>query len=334
MAENLGELISYIRTRIFGLSLLDFSELMNQSSSALQRYENNDFGVKFNKNKHIKIKDLSEKIASIVFDEHKIIRKTKNFYINSNMTKIEYNIKEKLLNIYKTKNPSQIMQITKLESIDALNKEGLTEFLYTYFLYFIGMTVIEKASFSENYGFIKIVDTNKDRVSDYKKCLMEASGTVFITGTSMISLSEDSGDLLIEKATNGKVQLLILDPYWIEVNSQILTFLEYEEDRREFSFEIRNSIRKLNALKRKLPPSMKPNMTIKSYKTLFPYIITGYENKKENTGKMVVEITDYMPEKFRPRFTLQKNSHNNNLYNIIKKKFYSLWNNTNLTREV
>jgi hypothetical protein len=137
MYENLGELISYIRTKIFGLSLLDFSELMNQSSSALQRYENNDFGVKFNKNKHIKIKELSEKIAAIVFDEHKIIRKTKNFYVNSNITKIEYNIKKKLLSIYSTKNPDQIIQLSKLESIDSSTKEGLTEFLYTYFLYFI-----------------------------------------------------------------------------------------------------------------------------------------------------------------------------------------------------
>jgi hypothetical protein len=45
----------------------------------------------------------------------------------------------------------------------------------------------------------------------------------------MIHLSEDSGDILIEKAKHGNVKLLILDPDWIEKNNQILTFLDYEQ---------------------------------------------------------------------------------------------------------
>jgi hypothetical protein len=103
-----------------------------------------------------------------------------------------------------------------------LTKDGLTEFLYTFFLYYSGMDITENHIFKKttNY-FIKIVDTNKDRISDYKKCLIEAKGECFITGTSMIHLSEDSGDILIEKAKHGNVKLLILDPDWIEKNNQI-----------------------------------------------------------------------------------------------------------------
>jgi len=180
-------------------------------------------------------------------------------------------------------------------------------------------------------GIIKIVDTNKDRISDYKKCLLEAKGECFITGTSMVHLSEDSGEVLIRKAKTGNVKLLILDPDWIDKNSQLLTFLDNDSDRKEFSFEIRNSIRKLKAIRRRLDKSLSNKIILKKYSTIFPYIITGYENI--NHGKMVVEITDYLPESFRPRFTLQK-SKNNDFYNVIKRKFDSLWNNQELTREV
>jgi hypothetical protein len=47
-----------------------------------------------------------------------------------------------------------------------------------------------------------------------------------------------------------------------------------------------------------------PRLKIKTYSAIFPYIITGFDNGE--TGKSVVEITDYIPEKNRPRFTLHK----------------------------
>jgi len=331
---QLGEIIKFIRTKIFGLSLLDFSELMNFSSSTLQRYENEDFGKKFSSNNYIKLKDIAEKISNVVFDEYKIVRKTKKFYINNNITKIGFNtkIKSEFEISYLKHRPHCKENIEKLKAIDVSNKNGLSEFIYTFFLFCMGEDVIETTVFKKSDNdFIKIVDTAKDRISDYKNCLMEATGECFITGTSMVHLSEDSGDVLIEKVKNGYVKLLILDPDWIEKHSEILTFLDCEEDRKEFSYEIRNSIRKLKAIKRNLPDNLENKIIIKTYSTIFPYIVTGYENK--DYGKMVVEITDYVPERFRPRFTLHKNK-GNDLYDIIKRKVYSLWNNTILTKEV
>jgi AraC-like DNA-binding protein len=332
---SLGKIIKVIRVDIFGLSLLDFSELMNLSSSALQRYENDDFGVKFNKNKYIKLMDLSERIANAVFNDYRIMRKTKSLYMNSNITKMGFNIKIKeiLEKQFLNKNSNSKDKIYKLNNIDVSKETGLIEFIYTFFLFYLGIEVSENINFKKNSNtsFIKIVDTNKDRISDYKNCLTEAKGECFITGTSMVHLSEDSSDLLIEKAKKGIVNLLILDPDWIEKNSNLLTFIDNKEDRKEFNFEIKNSIRKLKALKRNLPDKVSNNITIKTYSTIFPYIITGYDNR--TYGKMVVEITDYLPEKNRPRLTLIKNE-GDNLYTIIKSKFYSLWNNSNLTKEV
>jgi len=331
---QLGKVIKFIRTEIFGISLLDFGELMNMSFSALQRYENGDFGKKFSNNKYIKLRDISEKLSSVVFDEYKIVRKSKNFYISNDVTKIGFNkkIKNELGILYSSSNLSCKENIDKLKNMDVSDKDSLTGFIYTFFLLYAGIEVIEDVVFKKSSSdFIKIVDTGKDRISDYKSCLMEAKGECFITGTSMVHLSEDSADILVDNVKFGCVKLLILDPDWIEKHNEILTFLDCEEDRKQFSYEIKNSIRKLKAIKRSLPEGLQNRIDIRTYSTIFPYIVSGYENKE--CGKMVVEITDYVPERFRPRFVLHKNK-GNDLYDIIKRKVYSLWNNTRLTKEV
>ncbi|TCP66445.1 helix-turn-helix domain-containing protein [Baia soyae] len=182
------------------------------------------------------------------------------------------------------------------------------------------------------YGITKLTNTSSDRILDYKSCLLEAEGDCFISGTSMIHLAEDSNDILRDKLYVGKIYLLILDPDWIKRNFSILTFIADEEDRKEFHYEIRNSIRKLNQLQRNLPLELIPRLKIKTYSTIFPYIITGFENGA--IGKLVVEITDYIPEKNQPRFTLHKTSGKDTMFEHVKNKFFSIWNNTAITKEM
>lgn len=47
-----------------------------------------------------------------------------------------------------------------------------------------------------DYGIVKCTASPIDRVPDYKRVFLEASGDIFVSGTSMISLSEDSAYLL------------------------------------------------------------------------------------------------------------------------------------------
>ncbi|MXQ53172.1 hypothetical protein [Shimazuella alba] len=71
---------------------------------------------------------------------------------------------------------------------------------------------------------------------------------------------EDSSDFL--KRSYGEVFLLILDPDWITSNFSIVTFLEDEEDRKDFHYEIRNSIRKQNQIRKSLPSELMPRLKI------------------------------------------------------------------------
>lgn len=182
-----------------------------------------------------------------------------------------------------------------------------------------------------DYGIIKLTDSPIDRIFDYKNCLLEAQGDCFISGTSMIHLTEDSSDIMKEKLRTGKLYLLILDPDWIKKNYSILTFID-EDAKQEFHYEIRNSIRKLNQLRKSLPQELIPRLKIKTYRTIFPYIITGFDNGE--TGKLVFEITDYIPEKNRPRFTLQKINGKKTFFEQVKSKFFSIWNNQSISKEI
>jgi hypothetical protein len=150
------------------------------------------------------------------------------------------------------------------------------------------------------------------------KIVCLAAGDCFISGTSMIHLTEDSSDILRDKLLTGDVYLLILDPDWIESNSCLLTFIQ--------------EIRKLNQLRKSLPQKLIPRLQIKTYSTVFPYIVTGFDNGE--TGKLVFEITDYIPEKNRPRFTLNKIKGQHTLFEQVKNKFFSIWNNQYISKEI
>lgn len=182
-----------------------------------------------------------------------------------------------------------------------------------------------------DYGIIKLTNSPIDRIFDYKNCLLEAKGDCFISGTSMIHLTEDSSEILKEKLQSGNLYLLILDPDWIEKHYAIITFID-EDARQDFHFEIRNSIRKLNQLRKSLPQKLVSRLKIKTYSTIFPYIMTGYDNGE--TGKIVFEITDYIPEKNRPRFTLEKINSQSAFFDQVKSKFFSIWNNQSISKEI
>ncbi len=136
----------------------------------------------------------------------------------------------------------------------------------------------------------------------------------------MISLSEDSAKVLQEKALVGAtLRLLLLDPDWAERHSDVLTFLPGDH-RHAFHLEIRNSLAKLGQLHRTLPEEAKSRLRVKGYSTIFPYIVTGYENGRE--GRCVVEINDHLSERNRPRFSVEGQSP---LFSIIIEKYKSLW---------
>ena len=172
-------------------------------------------------------------------------------------------------------------------------------------------------------GIVHLSFAKDDRIYEYKRCLMDASGEILISGTSLLHLAEDSLSILAKKLTTERVKILIMDPDWISNNTSLLTFLPTENARERFRHEIEASLDRLSTLDRR-------NLEVRCYSTVFPYILTGSRGKD---GRIVVEITDYIRSDTRPRFTLTPSSSGFGLFELVVQKFEELWG-SDLVREV
>lgn len=175
-------------------------------------------------------------------------------------------------------------------------------------------------------GLIKFTNSSSDRIFDYKNCLMQGRGDFFISGTSLLHISEDSSDILLDKIESGSnIKILAMDPSWIRDQWKVLTFLANDEDKKKFYLEIENSLSKISDVANRAKRYGDGRIELKLYSTFFPYIVTGYMDFEDRAGQLVVEITDYLPEKNRPRI-VAVNRHNNCPYSFVQQKFESLWN--------
>lgn len=181
-------------------------------------------------------------------------------------------------------------------------------------------------------GVVKATSSRDDRIADYKKCLLEATGRCFISATSAIHLAEDSADVLARKLSEGvKIDLLIMSPDWAKSSHRLFAWLS-PALQKKFHEEIRSSIEKLREMWRRLEPAAQANFRLKAYNTVFPLIITAYEDGTQ--GRMVAEITDMIAEPTRPRFTVLKNASEASHFLLFKEKYDSLWNNAQLAKYV
>lgn len=89
----------------------------------------------------------------------------------------------------------------------------------------------------------------EDRISEYKQCLVAATGEVLISGTTLLHITEDSLGLLAQKLEACSLRILLIDPDWIEQNANVLTFLRMEGARKRFRYEIDASIDRLRDLR-------------------------------------------------------------------------------------
>jgi transcriptional regulator with XRE-family HTH domain len=182
-----------------------------------------------------------------------------------------------------------------------------------------------------SHGIIKSTASPHDRVADYKQLFLAAYGDIFVSGISMISFSEDSAGLIPAMVQEGSnIRLLIIDPLWIRDNCHLLSFLPSVEAQQKFHLEVQNSIAKLRAVYESLPDESKERYCLKSYKTVFPYIVTGFRHK--DGGRCVVEITDFLPQRERPRFTLSA-VEQPSFFDMVSQKFEMLWR-SDLTQTV
>ena len=188
------------------------------------------------------------------------------------------------------------------------------------------LAVLLKGDFGAEAGIVKLSCQRDDRISDYKGCLLGATGEILVSGTSLLHITEDSLGLLAKKLETCTMRFVMMDPDWIERNAEVLTFLRIDGAKRRFRYEIDASIDRLRDLQSILSKGQRHSLRARAYSTIFPYILTGYLANDPGDSRIVVEITDYIPSEMRPRFTVVPSGSEQGLFEIVVAKFEELWN--------
>jgi hypothetical protein len=88
--KTFGHLLKIIRPDIFGLSLLDFGDIIGLSASSYQRFETNSFGKNFEKNKFFKLGSIAKSLSNTAFYESLIVRKSKIINLNRDIVRMSF----------------------------------------------------------------------------------------------------------------------------------------------------------------------------------------------------------------------------------------------------
>lgn len=138
---NVDSLIRYIREEILGLSLLKFGLAIDISHATCCRYENNDFGKNFQKNKKEKLRKLAESLARVLPSDmdlvHAAVGRGQDAYDAVRLGFCE-KIKSRLLTVYQESEFFNQSDFEYLSQLDLAVQENFIGFLYVMLMIFSG----------------------------------------------------------------------------------------------------------------------------------------------------------------------------------------------------
>jgi hypothetical protein len=181
---SLGNVFKVIRTEVFCMSLLDFGEMIGFSGSAWHRYENDNFGKTFAKNKINKLKCFSDIIVNSMFNYD--IKKFKN--------KISYKMKLKntLLNLYKKSSyfEESVFELLSCYPTDTI--EEINEFINIVLLAFENETeYIDTEFIKRRNDIINLISKNRKEIFEKETRLKR-----FSLGLSICDEDESTFDFI------------------------------------------------------------------------------------------------------------------------------------------
>jgi len=136
--HSVAEVLKIIRKEVFGLSILEFGELIGFSSSTYQRFERDDFGKKLGESKYSKLRDIAKGISNALFNETEASREARTISINKYKTQVDFNshLQRQLSSLYKNSIFFDPSKENKLQGYKIANKEEFEDYLYYAFLCF------------------------------------------------------------------------------------------------------------------------------------------------------------------------------------------------------
>lgn len=177
-----------------------------------------------------------------------------------------------------------------------------------------------------NYLGIAKVSTGSGRDEAFQSIRQRANKRIVIVGIGMTNLSRYARKTLALQAQNVKIDLLMIDPDFLETNPCFAAKLEEFLDIRDFIPSVRTSFETLKLFCEEWN-SCKDNtykISLRVYSTI-PTMSMVMIDPGEVNAEMVLEFFLYQSGEYRPRFLVKKIEASDNLFSRVMTEFTRLW---------
>lgn len=170
--------------------------------------------------------------------------------------------------------------------------------------------------------------TGIGRSIDFQNVASSAKHRVIFVGFGMTYLSRYAKKTLLEQAQKHDIDILMLDPDYIERNKEYAESLEIFLDRRGFDFagSVRQSFETFRTLCKDWNNNEfhKFKIRLRVWKAI-PSVSIVLVDPDHDSSKLAIEFFLYQSGERRPRLICQKTGTDDGLYEVIASRYLQLW---------
>ena len=183
-----------------------------------------------------------------------------------------------------------------------------------------------KIKILEDYLGLESISTGTGRDNAFQAIRQRAKHRIVIVGIGMTNLSRYARRTLEEQAKRVPIDLLMMDPKFLEENKIFASKLEEFLDIPDFTSSVRTSFETLKKLCEDWNenPGNINRISLKVYDTIPTMSMVMIDPEDEN-GEIMLEFFLYQSGEYRPRFHMKKINRSNSMFNRIRNEYLHFW---------
>lgn len=179
----------------------------------------------------------------------------------------------------------------------------------------------------EKYLGVTSFSSGAGRDDAFQNIRRKAKSKIFVLGIAMSNIGAYAKNSLAEQAENVDIDLLMIDPDYLDNNPSFAESLESFLNMGNFRQTVRNSFDQLYTFCTEWNANQynRHKFRLRVYNTI-PTSSMVMIDPDTNEGECVVEFFLYDSGEHRPRFNCIKTNGSKGLFNVLHAKYSRLWN--------
>lgn len=200
--------------------------------------------------------------------------------------------------------------------------------LITPALILLTISIIQNNKNKKYLGVISF-SVGRGRVDAFQEIRERANHKIFILGIGMTSIAKYAKQSLAKQAEKVPIDLLMIDPEALEQNPEYAAILEEFLNMKGFTKDVRNSFEVLKEFCEEWNNAKyHPNrIRLRVYKTI-PTASMVLIDPEHNKGEAVIEFFIFNSGERRPRFLCKNITPNESMFDVLKDRYDTLWQNS------